>query len=134
LDLDCGENVIVDLGELSWIETLIFYEYLNPAVCVDSAMETGICLDWIVIELGEYAEGPWSGVFYWGDSADGNNGNIPPYHYTTQEMDNEVIPQSELHNGSGILVPVDGIYRFVRFYAPSPCDDPAQIDAIEIIP
>jgi hypothetical protein len=128
-DLACGLELILDLDEPTWIETLVFYEFFNPDFCGG-----GICLDWVIIEVSDSDEGPWAEVFYWGDSVDGNNGDVLPYHYAVQEVDNENIHQDELYNGHGIQVPVNDTYRFVRVFAPEPCYDPAQIDAIDILP
>ncbi len=50
------------------------------------------------------------------------------------ETDNETIPAAELLNNSGILIPVGSTYRYVRFTAPMPCGDPAQVDAIDFLP
>jgi hypothetical protein len=129
LDLGCGSEAIVDLGAQIWIDDLIFYEYLNPGGC-----DGGICLDWVVIEVSNIYTGPWTEVFYWGDTNDFNNGSVEAYHYAVTEVDNEVIHTSELYNGRGILVPLNGAYRYVRFYAPVPCGDPAQIDSIDTLP
>ena len=129
LDLNCGSSLILDLGTLNQIDALIYYEFYNPGGCGG-----GICLDWVIIELGETYEGPWTEIFNWGDTDAGNNGDVRPYHYSIQEFDNEAIPLTELSYGHGILIPVDGIYRYVQIYAPDPCGDPAQIDAIDILP
>jgi len=107
----------------------VFYEHLNTIECED-----GICLDWIVISLSASADGPWNMVFYWGDTVDGNNGSILPYHYATGEANNEIIHPDELYNVFGILIPVNGTYRYVNFYSPDPCDEVAQVDAIDFLP
>jgi hypothetical protein len=120
----------VDIGAPTWIGTLVYYEYFNPGGCGG-----GICMDWVYTELSESADGPWTLVYYWGDTDGGNNGNILPYHFPGgSEADNETIPAAELYNNSGILIPVGSTYRYVRFTAPVPCGDPAQIDAIDILP
>ena len=79
-------------------------------------------------------------VFYWGDDDTANNGVIDPgyldYSESPPEVDNQEIPSSDLYNGHGILIPLGGNhpYRYVRISAPSGCDDPAQIDAIDYLP
>ncbi len=130
LDIGCGSNAIVDLGDQTWIDTLIFYEFYNPWGCGG-----GVCLDWILIDLSQSTSGPWTQYFYWGDSDGGNNGNVQLYHFPGGvEPDNESIPPAELYGLSGILVDVGGTYRYVRLRAPSPCGDPAQVDAIDTLP
>ncbi len=129
-NIQCGESEILDLGQQTWIGTLAFYEYLNIVQC-----ELGICLDWIVISLSNSADGPWNEVFYWGDDVSGNNGDIDPVHFPGGvELNNEILHPDELYNGHGILIPVGGTYRYARFYSPYPCDEVAQVDAIEILP
>lgn len=92
-------------------------------------------MDWSILGLSESADGPWTQVLYWGDADGGNNGNIQPYHFPGGvEWDNENIPAGELYNRSGVLIPVGNTYRYVRFSAPDPCGDPAQIDGLEILP
>ena len=128
-DLDCNTTLVLDLGSQTWIQTLIFYEFLNPSGC-----STGICLDWIVIDLSTSSDGPWTQVFYWGDAVSTNNGSVQPYHYATGETDNEVIPLVELDYGHGILLPVNDTYRYIQVYAPDSCGDEAQINSFDILP
>jgi hypothetical protein len=130
LEVGCGSGYVVDLSAPTWIGTLVFYEFYNPGGCGG-----GVCLDWIYIDLSEASSGPWTQVFYWGDSNGSNNGNVLPYHFASGvELDNEIIPVSELLDNSGMLIPVGGTYRYVRLTAPSPCGDPAQVDGIDILP
>jgi hypothetical protein len=127
--LFCNANVVVDLGALTPIGTLVFYEAPNPS------QPGWIALDWVYIELStdNITYGP--AVFYWGDwPITGNNGSILPSHYVSDEMDNEPIIFSELYGNTGILIGVGGTYRFVRFSAPPGCNDEAQIDAIQVLP
>jgi hypothetical protein len=113
----------------TWIGTLVFYESFNPPVC-----DGGVCLDWIYMELANSVDGPWDLYFYWGDTVDTNNGLILPSHFPPED-DNETIPPSELYPPYyGILIPIGSTYRYVRFTAPDPCFDEAQVDAIDIIP
>jgi hypothetical protein len=128
LDLGCGNSLIVDLGQQTWVGTLVFYEYFNPFGCGG-----GICLDWISIDVSPADTGPWTQVFYWGDTDDSNNGSVPPSHFPPED-DNEFVLPFELYNITGILIDVGDTHRYVRFTAPNPCGDPAQIDAIEILP
>jgi hypothetical protein len=138
----------VDLGQSTSIGTLVFYEWYNPSPsdgCF-SPLGGGICLDTIIIEVSNTGSPDWTLVFNWGDNDFNNNGaNIQSYHWTQYnpwaEADNEIIPAVELYSlipypgavNYGILIPVDGIYRYVRFTAPPWCGDYTQVDAIEIL-
>jgi len=80
---------------------------------------------------------PWPRrIFYWGDDDSTNNGSIPPTYYppaASAETSNIVIPATDLYNGHGIQIHVDGVYRYIRVSPPDVnCSDPAQIDSIEI--
>ena len=121
--------MVVDLGALTPIGTLVFYEAPNVA---DHGF---IALDWVYIELSTDYSGPWSLFFYWGDWPNtSNNGSVNPSHYVSDELDNERIDFAELYGNTGILIGVGGSYRYVRFTAPPGCNDPAQIDAIQVLP
>jgi len=138
----------VDLGVSTYIGTLVFYEWYNPDPgdgCI-SPLGGGICLDTIFIEVSITGDTDWTLIFYWGDNDFNNNGaNIQSYHWTQYtpwiESDNETIPAIELYSqipypgavNYGILIPVGGNYRYVRFTAPPGCDDFSQVDAIEIL-
>jgi hypothetical protein len=127
--ITCGSDIIIDLGAPTAIGTLVYYEHYNPTNCGG-----GICLDWVIIELSLSADGPWTPYFYWGDGSGSNNGDILPYHFASGELDNEHVPATELYNLYGIRILVGGTYRYVRVSAPMGCDDPAQVDAIDILP
>ncbi len=129
-NLTCGNAIVVDLGAPTYVGTLVYYEYLNPAGCGG-----GVCMDSVIIDLGNSGLGPWDPYFYWGDSNGSNNGNIQPYHFSSGvELDNEIIPLAELYNTEGILIPVGSTYRYVRISAPPGCGDETQIDAIDVLP
>jgi hypothetical protein len=129
----CGSPVIIDLGAPTQIGTLIFYEYRNqnPVGCAN-----GICLNWVMIDLSDTGE-PWPTpwprrVFFWGDNKGTNNGSLPPSYFpTTIETSNLVIPSTDLYNGHGIQIHVDGVYRYI-YVAPPSCSNYAQLDSIEI--
>lgn len=120
--------MIIDLGVPTWIGSLVYYETENPA------QPGWIALDWVIVSVGPTVDGPWSTIFYWGDSDPGNNGDVQPYHYAMGEFDNEPIPFSELRYNTGIINGVGNTYRYILISAPPGCDDPAQVDAIEILP
>jgi len=125
IDIGCGSGILVDLGNQTWIYRLVYYEAANPA-------DPGyIALDWVIVSVSANSTGPWTLIFYWGDTNPGNNGDIPSY---PQEDDNQRISFSELYNQTGIRISVTGIYRYVLIEAPPGCGDPAQVDAIEVLP
>jgi hypothetical protein len=114
-----------------WINELIFYEWEN--IPADPGY---IALDNIILHVGPASDGPWTLIFYWGDTVSSNNGSVLPYHYASGEIDNERIPMSELYPGTGlstgIIIPVGGTYQYVFVVAPPGCSDDAQIDALEV--
>jgi hypothetical protein len=123
----CGSSILVDLGSQMWITALVYYEVENPSEL------THIALDWVIVYLSTNADGPWSLIFYWGDSDPNNNGYVP-INYFEPENDNQSIPFGELINNTGVGMNVGGTYRYVLIEAPPGCDDPAQVDAIEVVP
>ena len=127
-NLECGQQVIVNLGTPKQMVLMFFYEAQNQD-------QPGyIDLDWVIIEVGSNAEGPWSLVFNWGNTNASDNGSIHSYHYKNGEMDNEPVPFEELNEKTGILIGVGGSYQYIRISAPPGCSDPAQIDAIRLYP
>ena len=126
-EIGCGEGIIVDLGRQMWIDTLVYYEVENQA-------DPGyIALDWVIVYVSDSAAGPWTLIFYWGDTEAWNNGSVPPAYYPP-ENDNQRIGLGELYNNTGILIGVGNLYRYVLIEAPPGCGDPAQVDAIEVLP
>jgi hypothetical protein len=126
----CGTSAVIDLGAPTQIGTLIFYEFINEMGC-----HGGICLDWVILDLGNAPAEPWSRrVFYWGDANSDNNGSLPSTYYPP-EISNQAIYPADLYHNWGIQIHVDGVYRYLRVSAPSTtegCSDPAQVDSIEI--
>jgi hypothetical protein len=130
----CGKSVIVDLGQITNILTLIFYEVEQPSEC-----KGGICLNWVIIELSKSTTSGWTRYFYWGDYDPNNNGNVRPYHFKPTEKppetDGEPIPNSELYKDQGVRITIGGIdYQYIRFTAPDKCSHPAQVDAVDYEP
>lgn len=130
----CGKSVTIDLGKLTRIQTLIFYEVEQPNDC-----KGGICLEWVIIELSEFYNRGYTRYFYWGDYNPFNNGDIDPSHLDSSkdppEIDGEPIPNGELVQDQGIQISIGGrYYRYVRLIAPNPCGDPAQVDAVDYEP
>jgi hypothetical protein len=126
-EIGCGGGILVDLGSQTWIGGLVYYEVENP---------TGpgtIALDWAIVSVSANSTGPWTLIFYWGDSNSGNNGYVPAIYYPP-ENDNQTIGFGELYNQTGIRIDVAGTYRYVLIEAPPGCDDPAQVDAIQVLP
>ena len=126
-EVGCGSGIVVDLGSPTWIGTLVFYEVENPAT------PGFIAMDWVIVYVSDNASGPWTLIFYWGDTDSGNNGYIPPGYYPP-ENDNQQIGFGELYNNTGIRIDVGSTYRYVLIEAPPGCGDPAQVDAIEVLP
>lgn len=119
----------------------VFYEF--PAA-------PGIALDNVIVEISTDGSA-WLPVFYWGDGIADTNTNVninlpniasacvPP----STEQDNCQISSSDLYNNTGITIDVDnsplsvvpgGSYYWIRFTAPAGSGDPAQLDAIQILP
>ncbi len=152
-DIACDSAFIVDLG--SSVNTtgdanydFVYYEYGFPDPPTNT---TGIRLDWVIVEVSETITGPWTQVFYWGDTNVDANSNIGAAGYdqnssapTTIETDNEQIPIADLFGTppyqTGIAIDIDtivpiGTYRYLRFSVPpGGNNDAMQIDAIEILP
>jgi hypothetical protein len=132
ISVPCLEGVIYDLGGLTNYPSLVFYENATGGI---------INLDVVIISVSASSTGPWDNVFYWGDGNPGNNGTIQAYHYASGELDNEVIPTTELFGTdpfqSGITIPISSSfmpYQFVQISAPFFCGDPGEVDSIEIYP
>jgi hypothetical protein len=126
-EVGCGGGIIVDLGSPTWIGSLVYYE-------IEYLGEPGtIQMDWVLVYVSDNASGPWTLYLYWGDTNSGNNGYIPGSHFPP-EIDNERITFGELYNNTGVRMDVGGTYRYVLIEAPPGCGDPAQVDAIEVLP
>jgi hypothetical protein len=126
-EIGCGNGILVDLGSQMYIGRLAYYEVEDPA-------NPGyIALDWVIVYVGSNFDGPWTLIFYWGDTDSGNNGDIPSGYYPP-EVDNQPIGMNELYNGTGIRIFVAGTYRYVWIASPPGCGDPAQVDGIEVLP
>jgi hypothetical protein len=110
-----------------------------------SADCSGICLDWVQIDVCESQPCTWVTVFNWGDGSPDANTNVASYG-ADGEDDNEAIPATALHCDSGyctgIEIDVDafgpvppGGYRYVRIWSPInwPNNDGAEVDAIQIV-
>jgi hypothetical protein len=127
IEIGCGGGILVDLGSQMWIGRLVYYEVANPS-------DPGyIALDWVVVSVSANSTGPWTLIFYWGDTNSGNNGDVPAVYYPP-ENDNQRISFGELYNQTGIRIGVAGTYRYVLIEAPPGCGDAAQVDAIEVLP
>ncbi len=118
----------------------------------ERAVTTTLALDWVIIDIGMSASGPWYTVFNWGNGSPDYNTEIASYSLDADgEVDNELIPTSVLYASpsqplirTGILIdvdanltprPPDGTYQFVRIYSPlDGANDPTEVDAIEILP
>jgi hypothetical protein len=127
LEIGCGSGIVVDLGSQTYIGRLVYYEVPDPS-------HPGfVAMDWVIVSVSANFDGPWVQIFYWGDANPGNNGDIPGGYYPP-ENDNQLIIFGDLYNLTGIRINVYGTYRYVLIEAPPGCDDPAQVDAIEVLP
>jgi hypothetical protein len=115
------------LGTPTVIGSLVYYEREYPPGSSE------IMMDWVIVQLSpdNITYGP--AVFYWGDSDPSNNGSILPTHFPPENY-NEVIPFSELYLSTGVVINVGGTYRYVLISVPSPCYEPAEVDAIQVLP
>lgn len=113
---------------------LVDYELEQPAGFVS--------MDWVIIEVGPSANGPWTTVFNWGDDVPDMHSNIAAYS-ADGELDNELIPTSALYGTTyktGIALDVDGLlppgsYQWVRIYSPFGGEnDGSHVDAIQVLP
>lgn len=116
---------------------LVYYERENPLFVIS--------LDWVIVEVGPTASGPWTTVFYWGDNVHDAHTNMPVGYVSDGdgEADNEQIPISILYGSTyptGIALDLDllgmtGTHSFVRISSPLGGDnDPAEVDAVEVLP
>lgn len=141
-EIPCGGYLDLDLDNLGVprITSHPGYDfvYYERAAC------SGICLDWVQVDLcGDPCTG-WFTVFNWGDGIPDTNTNVAGYATDADgELDNEAIPASALLNGTGITIDVDrampgppGGYRYIRIWSPInwPDNDGAEVDSIDILP
>jgi hypothetical protein len=139
IELYCGGQLILDLGAAPLIlphpgYDLVDYELEQPAGVVS--------MDWVIIEVGPTADGPWTTVFNWGDDIPDTNSNVATYS-ADGELDNELFPTSALFGSTymtGIALDVDGllppgVYSWVRILSPfGGGNDGSHIDAIQVLP
>jgi hypothetical protein len=137
-EISCGQAHIIDLGASPLIThagyDLVYYESENPP--------DHISLDWVVLQVGTEPGGPWTTVFYWGDDLPDANSNISAL--SLPEIDNLPISLTVLSGVEphvlGLAIDVEqrapaGTYQYLRIFSPSgEFDDPAQLDAIELLP
>jgi hypothetical protein len=135
--VNLGASITVNPGMPHAGYDLVYYERENPA--------GSIMLDWVIVEIGKSSSGPWYPVFNWYDGALDSNTNIAAMGYGSPEQDNMLIPVSVLYGSppyqTGIEIDVDavapppGLYNWVRISSPIGGDnDPAEVDAVEVLP
>jgi hypothetical protein len=133
--------MIIHLGSKPVIQRpgydLVYYERENPPGMIS--------MNWVIVDVSTSPGGPWTTVFNWGDNIIDSNTNIGVAGYgATGEADNQQIPLSVLY-GSGAFktgVEIDinglvppGVYHWVRISSPAGVNhDPAEVDAIEVLP
>jgi len=136
-EVQCGGYIDIDLGSqrITSHAGYDFVYYEQPAC-------SGICLDWVQVDICDASCSSWVTVFNWGDGNPDNNTNVASFA-AGGEDDNEDIPAAALLNGSGITIDVDafgpvpgGGYRYIRIWSPYnwPNNDGAEVDSIDIVP
>ncbi len=145
-ELDCGTTLVITLttpistsGNANF--DLAYYEIEGNA----PPLPGNIYLDQVVVQVGTTLSGPWYTVFYWGDGVLDSNTNIGLAGYGPVEVDNQVIPFSDLYASplaptlaTGITIDVDAqapanVYPYIRIYAPLDGDSP-NVDSVEALP
>lgn len=141
-EIPCGGYLDLDLVSLGVprITSHSGYDfvYYERAAC------SGICLDWVQVDLCDDPCASWVTVFNWGDNITDTNTNVASYS-AGGELDNEDIPSSALLNGLGITIDIDppflppvppSGYRYIRIWSPInwPDNDGAEVDSIDILP
>jgi len=148
----CGTEMIVPVVPTTTIVTdgtnaydMVYYEYLltsgsDGSSCLNNEY---IYLDWVTVQVGTSAAGPWYTVFLWGDGVADTNTNMS---VAGSEQNNRVVCAQNLYGGNtgGIAIDVDakappGIYRYVRLFVPAGPDpsgnlDSLQLDALDSLP
>jgi hypothetical protein len=153
--LPCGGLLILDLPALGYSPIdisvpdsaydLVYYER-NWAPPPDYT----VMMDWVSVYISQGPSGscnssPWYTAFNWGDWVMSNNGHLGS---SFPENDNELIPDSFLWGilpyQTGVAIDLDdgalgiptGIYPCLRIISPInwPNNDPAEVDALEILP
>ena len=141
-ELQCGGEIVLDLD--SWGGTRVTSHAGYDLIYYERPGCTGICLDWVIVDVCDDPCVAWQTVFNWGDGAADGNTNVAGYA-AGGEDDNEPIPLSDLHLGSttGIEIDVDFLgpvplagYRYIRVRSPInwPDNDGSDIDSIEVLP
>jgi hypothetical protein len=138
-EIQCGGRLDIDLDSVSapHITSHPGYDFVD----YEHTGCSGICLDWVQIDLcGDPCTG-WVTVFNWGDGVSDANTNVAAFS-AGGEDDNEDIPAAALLNGTGITIDVDpfgvppGGYRYLRIWSPInwPNNDGAEVDSLDILP
>jgi hypothetical protein len=137
--LDMSSNPIIVDATPNPDPDVVFYEREN-------GNSGEILLDLVIIQVGMSAEGDWFVIFNWGDNVADTNTNVDSYGTDADgEVNNEPIPLGTPLYGSdpfitGISIDVDacvptpGIYPWILIAAPYNGGDPAEVDAIEVLP
>jgi hypothetical protein len=147
--IDCGNELIVSMTPTTTIVAdgdsaadMVYYEFMQSNTGHNGACGTGnqdyIFLDWVTVQVGATATGPWYTVFLWGDDVPDANSNVVAFS-TGGEQNNEIICAADLYGGntSGITIDVDakappGNYDYVRIFVPNGPDPSGTLDALEL--
>jgi hypothetical protein len=142
--LDISANPIIVDETPNPDPDLVFYEREN-------GNSNQVLLDLVIIQIGQSSTGEWFVVFNWGDDVPDGNTNIDSLTIDGED-DNEIIlmevdpptPTPQLYGtpdlNTGITIDVDakvstpGAYDQIMIGAPTDANDPAEVDAIEVLP
>lgn len=98
-------------------------------------------LDWVIVDVcADSSCSTAYTVFYWGNATADFNTNIGALGYGPPESDNQLIPSTDLWGSTGIAMDVDavapaGAYQWIRIQTPlGGANDPAEVDALEVLP
>jgi hypothetical protein len=138
--IQCGSYLDIDLDNVGTphITSHAGYDFVD----YEQAACSGICLDWVQIDVCGDPCTSWVTVFNWGDDIPDTNTNVAAFS-AGGELDNEDIPAAALLNGSGVTIDVDplgpvpsGGYRYIRIWSPInwPNNDGAEVDSIDVVP
>jgi hypothetical protein len=155
--VSAGDAIIIDLMG----NPIIIDETPNPDVDLvlyereDPARRGTIALDFVVVRIAKSLLDTWFTVFHWGDQIPDANTNVESYASDADgELDNEAIPIDTPSSplvptpplvgtppfNTGIEIDVDsvvrtpGAYPLIMIGAPTNAADPAEVDAVQVIP
>ncbi|MEQ8675554.1 MAG: PKD domain-containing protein [Aggregatilineales bacterium] len=143
LPLDCNEVFVKDMTTTPIVThsgyDFVWYEFVNGA---------NVLMDYVIIEVGNSATGPWWNVFNWGDNLVDANSSLGAAGFgATEPADFPIAPGAPQFYGNppyaaGIAIDIDavapsGTYTFIRGRTiGTPCSggQNSEVDAIQLLP